>query len=26
MIYNKVLSQDEISQNYLAFKNRYGIW
>jgi hypothetical protein len=25
MIYNKVLSQDEISQNYLAFKNRYGI-
>jgi hypothetical protein len=26
MIYNKVLSQDEVSQNYLAFKNRYGIW
>jgi hypothetical protein len=25
MLYNKVLSQDEISQNYLAFKNRYGI-
>jgi hypothetical protein len=25
MIYNKVLSQDEVSQNYLAFKNRYGI-
>jgi len=25
MIYNKVLSQDEVSQNYLAFKNRYTI-
>ena len=25
MLYNKVLSQDEVTQNYLAFKNRFSI-
>jgi hypothetical protein len=26
MFYNKVLSLEEITQNFNALKNRYGIW